>query len=157
MIASAVAAGFVATLVMTTILRGASELGLTRADLALLLGTAVSDNRRRARALGYVFHFVFGIGFALAYVAFFHVVGRGGWMLGALLGALHAVFDATVLVNVVLPVVHPRIGTPETAANEIALVEPPGFLLMNYGRNSFLVALVAHLVYGALVGLIARP
>jgi len=157
MIASAVAAGFVATLVMTTILRGASELGLTRADLALLLGTAVSDNRRRARALGYVFHFVFGIGFALAYVAFFHVVGRGGWMVGALLGALHAVFDATVLVNVVLPVVHPRIGTPETAANEIALVEPPGFLLMNYGRNSFLVALVAHLVYGALVGLIARP
>ncbi|HMF94856.1 MAG TPA: hypothetical protein VKE96_11200 [Vicinamibacterales bacterium] len=157
MIASAIAAGFVATLVMTTILRGASELGLTRADLPLLLGTAVSDNRRRARALGYVFHFVFGIGFALAYVAFFHVVGRGGWMVGALLGALHAVFDATVLVNVVLPVVHPRIGTPETAANEIALVEPPGFLLMNYGRNSFLVALVAHLVYGALVGLIARP
>jgi len=157
MIASAIAAGFVATLVMTTILRGASEFGLTRADLALLLGTAVSDNRRRARALGYVFHFVFGIGFALAYVAFFHIVGRGGWMLGALLGALHAVFDATVLVNVLLPVVHPRIATPETAANDIALVEPPGFLLMNYGRNSFLVALVAHLVYGALVGLIAKP
>jgi len=157
MIASAIAAGFVATLVMTTIMRGASEFGLTRADLALLLGTTVSDNRRRARAFGYVFHFVLGIGFALAYVAFFRIVGRGGWMLGALLGALHAVFDATVLVNVVLPVVHPRIGTPETAANDIALVEPPGFLMMNYGRKSFLVALVAHLVYGALVGLIARP
>jgi len=90
-------------------------------------------------------------------VAFFQIVGRGGWLLGALLGALHAVFDATVLVNVLLPVVHPRIATPETAANDIALVEPPGFLMMNYGRNSFLVALVAHLAYGALVGLIARP
>src|SRR5262249_609218 len=51
MIASAIVAGFIATLVMTTIMRGASELGLTRADLALLLGTTVSDDRRRARAL----------------------------------------------------------------------------------------------------------
>jgi hypothetical protein len=157
MIGSAIAAGFVATLVMTTIMRGASELGLTRMDFALLLGTTVSDNRRKARALGYVFHFVFGIGFALAYVAFFHIVGRSGWTIGALLGALHAVFDGTVLVNVLLPVVHPRIATPDTAANEVALIEPPGFLMLNYGRNSFLVALIAHLAYGAVIGLIARP
>jgi hypothetical protein len=143
--------------VMTTILRGASELGWTRLDFALLLGTTLSDNRRKARALGYVLHFVVGIAFALAYVWFFHIVGRNGWMLGALLGALHAVFDGTVLVNVLLPLVHPRIATPETAANEVALVEPPGFLLLNYGRNSFLVALVAHVAYGALIGLIARP
>ena len=157
MIAGAVGAGFVATLVMTTIMRGACELGLTRADFALLLGTTVSDNRRTARALGYVFHFVIGIGFALAYVAFFRIIGRDGWAIGALLGALHAVFDGTVLVNVLLPLVHPRIGTPETAANEIALVEPPGFLMLNYGRNSFLVALIAHVAYGALIGLITRP
>ena len=61
MIGTAIAAGFVATLVMTTIMRGASEFGLTRIDFALLLGTAVSDNRRKARAFGYVFHFVVGI------------------------------------------------------------------------------------------------
>jgi hypothetical protein len=157
MIGSAIAAGFVATLVMTTILRGAGELGLTRLDFALLLGTTLSDNRRKARAIGYVLHFVIGIAFAFAYVAFFHIVGRNGWLLGALLGALHAVFDGTVLVNVLLPVVHPRIGTPETAANEIALIEPPGFLLLNYGRNSFVVAVIAHVAYGALIGLIARP
>jgi hypothetical protein len=157
MIGSAIAAGFVATLVMTTIIRGASEFGLTRLDFALLLGTTVSDNRRKARALGYVFHFVIGLGFALAYVAFFHIVGRSGWMIGALLGALHAVFDGTVLVNVLLPVVHPRIATPETAANEAGLIEPPGFLMLNYGRTSFLVALVAHVAYGAVIGLIARP
>ena len=49
MIGHAIAAGFVGTLVMTTIMRGASEFGLTRIDFALLLGTAVSDNRRKAR------------------------------------------------------------------------------------------------------------
>jgi hypothetical protein len=157
MIGSAIAAGFVGTLAMTTIMRGASEFGWTRIDFALLLGTAVSDNRRKARAYGYVFHFIVGIVFALLYAAFFHITGRSGWVIGGLLGALHAVFDGTVLVNVLLPVVHPRIATPDTAANDIALVEPPGFLMLNYGRNSFLVALIAHVAYGVLVGLIARP
>jgi hypothetical protein len=43
-------------------------------------------------------------------------------------------------------------GTPETAANEFALIEPPGFLLLNYGRNTFFVTLVAHVLFGAIVG-----
>ena len=153
---TAIAAGFVATLVMTTIMRGASQFGFTRMDFALLLGTTVSDNRRKARAYGYVFHFVAGILFALAYVAFFQITGRGGWIAGALLGTVHAMFDGTVLVNVLLPLVHPRIATAETAANDIALIEPPGFLLLNYGRNSFIVALVAHIAFGIVIGLIVR-
>jgi len=154
MIGSAIAAGFVGTLVMTTIIRAASELGLTRMDLALLLGTAVTANRRKARAIGYDFHFVLGIAFAATYGGFFVIIGRGGWWIGALLGALHAIFNGTVLVNVLLPVVHPRIATPDTAANECALIEPPGFLMANYGRSTFLVMLVAHVAYGAIVGLI---
>ena len=62
-------------------------------------------------------------------------------------------FIGTVLVNVLLPVVHPRMATPDTAANEITLIEPPGFLMLNYGRSTFVVTLVAHIAYGALVGL----
>jgi len=154
MIRLAIAAGFVATLVMTTIMRAASELGLTRIDLALLLGTTVSENRLRARAIGYVFHFVIGIVFALAYVEFFAITGHATPWIGALLGALQAVFNGTVLVNVLLPLVHPRIGTPDTAANDTALVEPPGFLMLNYGRSTFLVVLVGHIAFGAIIGLI---
>ena len=56
----------------------------------------------------------------------------------------------------ILPVIHRRIGTPETAANEIALIEPPGFLMLNYGRNTFVVTLVSHAVYGAIVGWAVR-
>ena len=125
-------------------------------DLALLLGTVVTDNRREARAIGYVFHFVLGIVFAEMYGGFFRIVGRSSWELGALLGALHAIFISTVLVSVLLPVVHPRMATPETAANDITLIEPPGFLMLNYGRSTFVVTLVAHLAYGGLVGLIVR-
>jgi hypothetical protein len=153
---SSFAGGFLGTLVMTTLLRGAAETGLTRMDLAFLLGTAVSGNRRKAKAIGYLFHFLLGIGFALAYGALFAIVGRSSWRLGAVIGLVHALFTATVLVNVLLPVIHPRMATPDTAANDIALIEPPGFLMLNYGRNTFLINLVAHIAYGAIVGGVVR-
>jgi hypothetical protein len=148
---SGVAGGFIGTLVLTTILRAAGELGITRMDLPFLLGTIVTENRRRAKAIGYVFHFAVGLAFAMMYVEFFELVGRSSWWVGALLGALQAVFVSTVLVNELLPVIHPRMATTDTAANEYALLEPPGFLMRNYGRNTFLVTLVAHIAYGAII------
>jgi hypothetical protein len=153
---SAVAGGFLGTLAFSTLVRAASEMGLTRMDFSLLLGTAVTENRGRARAIGFVFHLGLGVLFAMAYGGFFVIVGRGSWWLGALLGALHAIFTGTVLVNVLLPLVHPRMATPDTAANEIALIEPPGFLMLNYGRSTFVVNLVAHIAFGAIVGLVVR-
>jgi hypothetical protein len=149
---SALAGGFVGTLVLSTLLRAASEFGLTRMDLPFLLGTAVTDDRRRAKVWGYVLHFGLGLLFALGYAAIFAAIGVTGWRAGMVLGALHAAFVGTVLVNVLLPIVHPRIGTPESAANEIALLEPPGFLLLNYGRRTFLLTLLAHIAFGAIVG-----
>ncbi len=154
--ASTLVAGAVATVVLTTMVRAGSELGLTRMDLAFLLGTAFTEDRRRAKALGYACHFVLGLVFAFGYVAIFMVAGRSTWWLGAIVGALHALFASTVLVNVLLPVVHPRMGTSATAANEIALIEAPGFLMVNYGRSTFLVSLVAHIAYGAIVGALVR-
>jgi len=155
-IASALAGGFLGTLAFSTLVKAASEMGLTRMDFSLLLGTAVTENRRKARAIGFVFHLILGVLFAMAYGGFFAIVGHGSWRLGALLGALHAIFTSTVLVNVLLPIVHPRMATPDTAANEIALIEPPGFLMLNYGRSTFLVTLIAHIAYGAIVGLVVR-
>jgi hypothetical protein len=153
---SSLAGGLLGTLTLTTILRAASEMGLTRMDLPFLLGTTVTENRRRAKVYGYLFHFGLGLSFAVLYGLSFAAIGRSSWWLGALIGALHALFTSTVLVNVILPVVHRRIGTPETAANEIALIEPPGFLMLNYGRNTFLLTLAAHAAYGALIGWAVR-
>ena len=153
---SSLAGGFLGTLALSTMLRSAGELGFTRMDLPFLLGTSVTDNRRRAKVYGYLFHFTLGLCFAVLYGICFAAIGRSGWWVGALVGALHALFTSTVLVNIVLPVIHRRIGTPETAANEIALIEPPGFLMLNYGRNTFLVTLIAHMAYGAIVGWAVR-
>ena len=43
-------------------------------------------------------------------------------------------------------------GTGFTAAGSAPLLEQPGFLLLNYGRQTPVVTLVAHLAYGAIVG-----
>lgn len=153
---SSLAGGFVGTLALTTVLRVATETGHTRMDLAFILGTAVTQSRRRAKAIGYILHFMLGLVFAFGYGAFFATLGWSSWWLGALLGAMHAVFVSSVLVNVVLPAIHPMMGTPDTAANEVALIEPPGFLMLNYGRSTFLVTLAAHMVYGAIVGWVVR-
>ena len=148
----ALAGGFVGTLVLTTMLRGASELRLTRIDLPFLLGTALTSDRKRAKPLGYIAHFGFGFVFALGYFAIFWAIGRSGWFLGAALGLAHGAFAGTALVNVLLPLVHPRMGNPMTAADTVARLEPPGFLMMNYGRRTPVVVLVAHAAYGAIVG-----
>jgi hypothetical protein len=151
-ISGALAGGFVGTLVLTTALRAANELGLTRVDLPFLLGTAVSRDRGRAKASGYLMHLVAGELFALVYYAIFTAIDSSGWLLGALFGLLHGIVSTTALVNVLLPVVHPRMGSTLTAADSSPLLEPPGFIMRNYGRATPTVALLAHVAYGAIVG-----
>jgi hypothetical protein len=148
----AVAGGFVGTLVLTSALRAANELRLTRMDLPFLLGTAFSADRTRAKALGYLLHFLVGQLFAFVYLAVFSAIDSSGFALGALFGLLHGIFAGTALVNVLLPLLHPRMGTPLSAADSQPLLEAPGFLMLNYGRRTPLVSVVAHIAYGTIVG-----
>jgi hypothetical protein len=148
----AIAGGFVGTVVLTTGLRACSELRLTRMDIPFLLGTAVSDDRTRAKAIGYLLHFVAGLAFALVYFALFRALDEASWWLGALFGLVHGLFAGTALVNVLLPAVHPRMGTTTTSADASPLLEPPGFLLLNYGGTTPLVTVLVHIAYGAIVG-----
>ena len=53
----ALAGGVVGTIVLTSSLRLAQELGWTRMDIPLLLGSAFTDNRSVAVVLGYGIHF----------------------------------------------------------------------------------------------------
>jgi len=117
---------------------------MTMTGLEAILADARAGNQ--ARNVTGVLVYVDGV--------FFQIIGRDTWWIGALLGAVHAVFTATIVVNVLLPIVHPRMATTETAANETTLIEPPGFLMLNYGRSTFFVSLVAHIAYGTVVALI---
>ena len=146
------AGGLLGTIVLTTVLRMASELGLTRVDLPFLLGTAVTDDRTRAKALGYLAHFGFGLLFASGYYLIFLTIDRSGWLLGGILGLVHGLFAGTALVNILLPLVHPRMGSPMTDARSTPLIESPGFMMLNYGPSTPITSTVAHVLYGAIVG-----
>ena len=148
----ALAGGAVGTIVLTSGLRVAQELGWTRMDIPLLLGTVVTDRRGPASVIVYVVHFVNGLLFALAYYAVFRAVGHAGWLFGAALGLVHASLAGGALLTVLLPAVHPRMGSPWSDAEETPLLEAPGFLLMNYGRRTLIWTLVGHVIYGAIVG-----
>ncbi len=43
-------------------------------------------------------------------------------------------------------------ATTFTDASSAPLLEPPGFLLLNYGARTPLVMTVVHVAYGAIVG-----
>jgi hypothetical protein len=148
----ALAGGFVGTIALTTGLRAAQEVGWTRMDLPLLVGTAFSQNRSRAVAVGYAVHFVNGLLFSLGYAGIFLAVGHEGPAFGAALGLAHGLISDGPLVNALLPVIHPRMGTPWSDSEETPLLEPPGFLLVNYGRHTAVITLAVHVAYGVLVG-----
>jgi hypothetical protein len=151
----ALAGGLIGTVVLTGGLRVAQELGVTRMDLPLLLGTIFTADRSLASVVGTAIHFLNGLLFSLGYAAIFTAVDRASWWLGLALGGVQAIFAGGVLVTVLLPSVHPRMGTPWSDAEETPLLEPPGFLLHNYGRATSLVTLLLHLAYGAIVGAFA--
>lgn len=155
MIVGALAGGLVGTVVLTTGSRLAQQLGWSRMDIPLLLGTAFSADRARATAIGYAIHFANGLVFSLVYGLVFTAVGEAGALFGLALGAAHGLFAGAGLLNVLLPVVHPRMGSPWTDARETPVLEPPGFLLSNYGRATLVATFALHLAYGAIVGLFA--
>jgi uncharacterized membrane protein YagU involved in acid resistance len=143
--------GFVATVVLTALLAGSRGLGLTRMDLTYLLGTIFTPDRDRAKLVGVLVHFVNGWLFSLLYVAAFHAWGMATWWLGALIGLVHASFVLTVLMGT-LPAMHPRMANEQRGPTVVRQLEPPGFMALHYGLRTPLAVLVAHLVFGAILG-----
>lgn len=138
---AALAGGFLGALVLGAGLDAAAQARLTRLDLPLLLGTAVFRRRVPARAFGYALHLAAGLAFASVY----GVAGVTGWVQGSLVGLVHGLLAVGLLFPVGLPLVHARLRGP-------AFVEPPGFLLRNYGAWTALLLVALHAAYGCLVG-----
>jgi hypothetical protein len=148
--------GLIATAALTTVLIGAQLAGWTRLDIPLILGTLVVPDPDRARVFGFLIHLVNGQGFALGYAATFAALDRSTWWLGASLGLLHGLVAMVVLVPL-LPGVHPRMASERAGLSSGAALEPPGLLGLNYGRETPLVTVVAHVVYGVALGLLLDP
>jgi len=147
--------GLVATAALTAIMIAAQLAGLSRMDLPLMLGTLLTEDPDRARVAGFFIHLAVGQGFAFGYAATFALLGVAAWWLGALLGLLHVAVALTVIVPL-LPGIHPRMATARAGPSSLAGLEPPGLLGLNYGSQTPVVALVAHLAYGIALGLLLK-
>ena len=143
--------GLLATTTLTAVMITAQLAGLTRLDLPLALGTLVTADPDRARVAGFFPPLTAGQGFALGYAVTFALVQRATWWMGVLLGVLHVAVALTVLLPL-LPGVHPRMASHRAGPSSTAVLEPPGLLGLNYGIQTPAVAIVAHLLYGGVLG-----
>jgi hypothetical protein len=149
--------GLLATAALTVVLMSAQLSGLTRMDLPLMLGTLFATDPDRARVYGFFIHLLNGQVFALFYAATFALLGRASVALGAELGLLHAAVALTILVPL-LPGVHPRMASSRAGPSPAGpRLEAPGLLGRNYGRETVIVTVMAHVAYGAMLGLLLRP
>ena len=148
--------GVAATAALTALLIVAQMAGLTRLDIPLLLGTFLTEDPDRARVFGFFLHLGFGQMFALGYAFGFAVLGIATWWLGAFFGLLHVGLALTAIIPL-LPGVHPRMSSERAGLESRTVLEPPGLLVLNYGRETPLVATIAHVIYGVVLGLLLNP
>jgi uncharacterized membrane protein YagU involved in acid resistance len=148
---SSLFAGFAGTLILTTLEAGAQQLRLSRMSIPYLLGAAFTPSRDRARLIGFIVHLVNGQLFALLYVAAFDALGTVGVGLGAALGLMHAAVVLLVVMPL-MPAIHPRIASLEQGPTELRQIEPPGPLALHYGFSTPLVVVVAHAIFGMVIG-----
>jgi hypothetical protein len=142
--------GFIATVVLTTLLSASQGLGFTRMNLPYLLGTIFTADRDRAKVVGIFLHLVNGWLFAAAYFAVFRVLG-GRWWIGAIGGIVHAAFVLTAGMQA-LPGLHPRMASAQEGPAAGHEIEPPGFLALHYGIRTPVSIVIAHVIFGAILG-----
>lgn len=143
--------GFGATVALTAVLVTAQLAGLTRMDIPLLLGTIFVEDPDKARVVGFFVHLVNGQIFALMYALAFALLEESSWWLGGLLGAFHGFVALTIIVPL-LPGFHPRMASERSGPNPRKVLEPPGLFAHNYGRQTTVATLTAHVIYGVLLG-----
>jgi hypothetical protein len=143
--------GFASTVVLTSILAGSQGFGMTRMNIPYLLGTIFTPDRDRAKLIGIFLHFLNGWIFSLLYVAAFQVLGWSTWWFGALIGLVQAIFILALALPA-LPALHPRMANEQYGPMVARQLEPPGFLGLHYGIRTPISVLLAHAIFGAILG-----
>lgn len=147
--------GFVGTVVLSGVMAGSQALGITRMNLPFMLGTMITADRDKAKLVGFVAHMMNGWLFASLYALAFESWRRSSWWLGAGIGAIHGAFVLTAAMPM-MPAMHPRMAGETTGPQPTSQLEPPGFFALNYGPRTPISVMVAHVLYGAVLGTFYR-
>jgi hypothetical protein len=148
--------GFVATVVLTGTMATAQMAGWSRMDLPLILGAVLTGKPELARVLGLLIHLVNGQIFALLYASAFAAIGYARWWMGLAFGLVHGTAALTVVIPF-LPGAHPRMASERSGPDLTAALEPPGLLALNYGKQTPIVTLIGHALYGLILGAFLGP
>ena len=143
--------GFVASIALVLTESIAQGLGLTRLNLPLILGAGITPDRDRARAVGILLHIVMGWLFSSFYVIAMSFLGGPTWYRGAIIGLAHALFICVIGWQI-LPGIHPRMASETHGPSATPMLEPPGFMGLNYGVSTPLTVFVTHAIFGAILG-----
>jgi hypothetical protein len=144
--------GFAATLLLTTIMAASKPLGLTRMDLPFILGTLFTSNRNKAPVYGFLVHLIIGWLFAFVYALAFKSINLYTWWFGLAIGFVHGAFVLSAGLEIV-GAMHPRMAQAFRGPTPTRQLEPPGFFALNYGKGTPLVTMLAHMVYGGVLGI----
>jgi hypothetical protein len=150
-LASVLLWGFVATVVLATLMSAAQQLGLSRMSMPFMLGTMFTGDRGSAVAVGFIAHLLIGWAFAFLYAFAFESVHVATWWAGGLIGLVHGLV-ILIAVMPVFPGFHPRMASEERGPEPTRALEPPGFMALNYGHRTPMIALIAHVIYGMILG-----
>jgi hypothetical protein len=129
--------------------------GLTRMNFPFMLGTMFTPNRDRANVVGFGVHFLSGWVLAFVYAAVFESWRLATWWLGLGAGLVHGLFVLLALMPI-MPGLHPRMASEQRGPEPTRQLEPPGFLALNYGHRTPLSLIVAHMLYGTILGAFYR-
>jgi len=143
--------GFLATIVLTTISSATQGIGLTRMNFPYMLGTMFTPDRDRAKLYGFFLQIGVGLAFSLIYVLIFQSLGAAGWWRGVIIGMVHAVIVLIVIIAL-LPGLHPRMASEQQGPEAHNMLEPPGFLALNYGGGTPVTVILSHSIFGAILG-----
>jgi hypothetical protein len=72
---------------------------------------------------------------------------------------LFGLLQGTLVLALLVPLlagVHPRMASERAGPASRAVLEPPGLVGLNYGPQTPIVAIVAHLAYGVALGVLLR-
>jgi hypothetical protein len=144
--------GFAATVVLTTVMAASRPIGLTRMDIPFILGTLFTSNRNKAPLLGFLSHLIMGWLFAFIYAAAFVSTNIYAWWFGLAIGFVHGAFILSAGMQIIGSF-HPRMAQAYRGPTPTRQLEPPGFFSLNYGKGTPLVTMLAHMLYGVILGL----
>lgn len=169
----AVIAGFLGGVAMTVLMNALRKAGATDMDMELLEGSMFTGDRRAAKAIGAMMHLVvmsalvIGSIYAAVY-SWIDLDPSNLWWAGAVMGVVHGMIAGVAMG--MMPLVHPRMdrdgplgsratplsssGSPVRTAEPEVRLRSPGLFAHRYGAITPVGVLMAHAVYGVVVGVV---